>query len=182
MSFDSIVNNAKICDELESLASDYLLSGGDDEKTEQELLDAGEIKLHPKRWLILGLDGIRPNSNEAKEYYGVSNSEIVFAGTMSMITFFLAGIPVGNFIAKNMRASTLVSVSLMTVGTWIRYVARDSYEWMMVGQFFAANSGLFLLAAPPVIAENWFPEREQKLALSIGVTANYMGTGVAFLE
>lgn len=71
---------------------------------------------------------------------------------------------------------------LNCLGAWVRYIGKnsDGFPIALTGQSIAAVAQTFILAIPPKVAANWFPNTERTLATSIAAIFNQLGIAGGF--
>lgn len=89
-----------------------------------------------------------PIWSNAALYYGIADVDLTWLGNMYYLTYFTLApffiIPLEWRFDYCMQISAL----LTTIGTWIIWVAKDSYLVTLIGYFFVGVSEAMFLAVP----------------------------------
>ncbi|PAV89801.1 hypothetical protein WR25_21628 isoform A [Diploscapter pachys] len=160
-------------------------------------LEPMQLKVYPRRWLMLIVVALLNNSNSmswigfasvspfCNLFYGKSS-----ASWFSMI-FMAVTIPVGllAMVLGNLfglRSSMLIAGWTNGVGALIRLLSSAPFipEHLrfpigIAGQAIAACAYPFIMFMPTKVAGSWFPETQRALATTIGVMSNPLGVLMA---
>ena len=102
------------------------------------------------------------------------------------ISFLLAVGPICWILhTTNLRFASILSCSLMTIGTLFRVITwSDPLIFLVfahICSFLNGITSVIVMAAPPALTATWFPLHERGIAISISQTVYAAGTGVSFL-
>lgn len=94
-------------------------------------------------------------------------------------------IPIGIWIDKDLRLSTITSIVLVAAGAVLRCFALDASitSTVLLHASYICNgiAGPSAMGAVSLIAERWFPVAERSTATAVMAEANSFGLGAAFL-
>ena len=86
-----------------------------------------------------------------------------------MAMYILANIPSVYIVERyGLRVSTIIGISLSTLGLWIRCLINFNYYTCLAGQIIIAIGQPFLYNAPAVVTTNWFPQKERAMSTMVG--------------
>lgn len=174
--------------------------------TFRETPNEGELRLksktYPRRFWILGVFSfialfqclqwntwgpISASVNAA--YSGWGSGTVAMMANWGTITFVIFVAPMCWLMnTKGLRAGVFCCAVLIATGTVLRILAfiGDSTEFFTVMCHLCAilvgTSGTLVMAAPPMIAAEWFPPKERTTATAIAQVFNQMGNGFSYLE
>eukprot|EP01095_Lingulamoeba_sp_RSL-Kostka_P005943 TRINITY_DN1811_c0_g1_i2.p1 TRINITY_DN1811_c0_g1~~TRINITY_DN1811_c0_g1_i2.p1 ORF type:complete len:367 (+),score=99.90 TRINITY_DN1811_c0_g1_i2:310-1410(+) len=94
-------------------------------------------------------------------------------------TFF----KIGRFPVKGgLRTGIIIGAVGTLISALLRPCAPKNWFWLLfIAQTIGAIVQPFILNAPPLIAANWFPDKERALATTIASVANPVGVAVGFV-
>lgn len=144
-----------------------------------------------------------PIASEAKDDYGLTDAEITLLPGIKYLTtilcytlliayspmcFVLLTIPFSWMLQKfGLRFIGVSGAWILAIGCGIRcfipYVP-DASKWiwvMHVGHVLIGYTGLPVMILPPILSSVWFHPKERTLATSIAVTAEGIGSALAFV-
>ncbi len=165
----------------------------------------GVFILYPRRWLMLFLFSLLSASNSQEwltyaplsslfaVWYGVSPLAIAALAMVFLIVYALGAFVVAaqwTASGRGLREGLLLAAALNVIGATLKllpwpFLAPSSpsvggYAFALWGSFFCSCAQLFLLAAPVLLAQEWFGSHERVVATALGAAANALGGAVAF--
>lgn len=126
-----------------------------------------------------------PVPDASKSAFGLDTSELNTLSSIYMIVFV-----VGFFLScavierQSLKVSLLVGATLNLSGALIKLmvgVPYPRYAVVITAQFLLAVSQVFLLSAPPLVADEWFPPHQRAAATAVGSMANNFGIALGML-
>ncbi|XP_054710179.1 uncharacterized MFS-type transporter C09D4.1-like isoform X3 [Uloborus diversus] len=117
-------------------------------------------------------------------YYDVSQDAANWTGLVCMVTYIILVFPVSWLIDRiGIQKTVLISsaFNLLASATQFLTLNPQNFIYVMVSQFFASMSNVFILAIPPCLAAEWFPSNEVSRACAYGVFGNQMGLALGFI-
>eukprot|EP00744_Colponema_vietnamica_P012808 GILI01017965.1.p1 GENE.GILI01017965.1~~GILI01017965.1.p1 ORF type:complete len:482 (+),score=98.89 GILI01017965.1:198-1448(+) len=120
----------------------------------------------------------------SQNHYDVNPSMISVLTTLYFATFIPCA-SIGAWIVetKGLRFGVVLGAFLQSLGCWIRYCADFNgmgFNLVIAGQLVASLGQPFFVNCPPLVASQWFGEKERTLATTIAVNANSLGIAVAY--
>ena len=79
-----------------------------------------------------------------------------------------------------LRIGVLLGTTLTAFGMWIKVLVNTSFDWVIVGQMFAAIGQPFLACAPAKLAGQWFGENERVIATTIATASQPLGVAIGY--
>ncbi|CCW59809.1 unnamed protein product [Phytomonas sp. EM1] len=149
----------------------------------------------PSRWVVLTLFCLFSASNAiqwityapiaiaAKEFFGLTTSELNMLSTVYMIVFVVGAYFSSTTFEKwGVRQGLILGCFLNALGSILKVVygmQRPGFTPLIISQTFNSVAQLFVLSTPPLIASQYFPPPKRALATTIACTANNLGNAVA---
>ncbi|XP_066912881.1 heme transporter FLVCR2-like [Clytia hemisphaerica] len=174
---------------------DSLLSNEDDEPSLKQ--KTVELKVYPQRWLMLFIFSMTTLLNGSMfmglssvvevvaPYYGVSAVHIEWLSNMFMVVFIFVAMPSAYIMSLfGVRTVLTLAAGLAAAATAIQFAGahQDKFQFVLIGQFFAAIAYGNMIQIPGKLSATWFPPRERGMSTSIGVFMNILGVAVGFVQ
>ncbi|XP_047471182.1 solute carrier family 49 member 4-like [Penaeus chinensis] len=119
-------------------------------------------------------------------YPGWGSSTVAMMANWGPITFLIFVAPMCWLMnTRGLRVSVVTCAAMMSVGTLLRCIHTPPAAFTAlchVCAFLVGTSGTIMLAAPPLLAADWFPPRERTTATAVPIVANQLGTALSYLE
>jgi MFS family permease len=121
----------------------------------------------------------------AKAAFGLSTSELNMLSSVYMIVF-IPGFLVSCSVVERMslRVCLVAGCLLNVAGAALKLglaVAMPHYAVLIAAQCVLAVAQIFLLSAPPLVADEWFPPQQRAAATAVGSMANNVGIALGML-
>ncbi|XP_037783688.1 solute carrier family 49 member 4-like [Penaeus monodon] len=118
-------------------------------------------------------------------YPGWGSSTVAMMANWGPITFLMFVAPMCWLMnTRGLRVSVVTCAAMMSVGTLLRCIHAPPAAFTAlchVCAFLVGTSGTIMLAAPPLLAADWFPPRERTTATAVPIVANQLGSAVSYL-
>jgi len=115
-------------------------------------------------------------TNDAVNFYGVSDLSIGLLSMIFMIVYIVISIPASWVIdTYGLRVAVGIGAALTGIFGLIRGLTASSYTLVLVAQIGIAIGQPFILNAVTTVAARWFPARERATASGLGSLATYLG-------
>jgi MFS family permease len=115
-------------------------------------------------------------TNDAVNFYGVSDLSIGLLSMIFMIVYIVISIPASWVIdTYGLRVAVGIGAALTGIFGLIRGLTASSYTLVLVAQIGIAIGQPFILNAVTTVAARWFPVRERATASGLGSLAMYLG-------
>jgi MFS family permease len=154
-------------------------------------------QLSKRRFLVLTIFSLLTCSNAiqwimyapvpeaSKAAFSLNTSELNMLSSIYMIVF-VAGFFLSCSVIErqSLRVSLLVGALLNLTGAVMKLtlaVAVPRYAVLLAAQTVLAVSQVFLLSAPPLVADEWFPPNQRGGATAVGSMANNFGIALGML-
>ena len=117
-----------------------------------------------------------PITNDAAQFYGVSNLSIGLLSMSFMIVYILVSIPASWVIdSYGIRIAVGIGAVLTGIFGLLRGLVANNYSLVLVAQIFIAIGQPFILNAITSVVARWFPIKERATASGLGSLAIYVG-------
>ncbi|CAL4122123.1 unnamed protein product, partial [Meganyctiphanes norvegica] len=159
---------------------------------------APTITTYAQRFWILGVFSILtwfqccqwntwgPINQSVMEGYGWSSGTVAMMGNWGQITFVLFIIPTCWLTTRyGLRLGVLTGSGMIAVGTILRCVTTHTTAFTILSHIASICIGIagpISMAAPPMLAADWFPTKERMTATAIAISANSLGGLGSYLE
>ncbi|CAD5213028.1 unnamed protein product [Bursaphelenchus okinawaensis] len=163
--------------------------------TATDIQDA-DIRLYPKRFLILGLFVLLSASNALQwieysiiteivaHYWQVPYDWIDWTSMIYMLMYAILIFPGTWFLDRfGLRVSILIAAAGNGLGSWLKVlsVAPNGFWLTFLAQTIAGASQTFILGIPSHLAATWFGSNEVSTACAAGVFGNQLGIAIGFI-
>ncbi|XP_069980569.1 solute carrier family 49 member 4 [Penaeus vannamei] len=119
-------------------------------------------------------------------YPGWGSSTVAMMANWGPITFLIFVAPMCWLMnTRGVRVSVVTCATMMSVGTLLRCIPAPPAIFTAlchVCAFLVGTSGTIMLAAPPLLAADWFPPQERTTATAVPIVANQVGSALSYLE
>ncbi|ROT64325.1 hypothetical protein C7M84_017735 [Penaeus vannamei] len=119
-------------------------------------------------------------------YPGWGSSTVAMMANWGPITFLIFVAPMCWLMnTRGLRVSVVTCATMMSVGTLLRCIPAPPAIFTAlchVCAFLVGTSGTIMLAAPPLLAADWFPPQERTTATAVPIVANQVGSALSYLE
>ncbi|XP_013390186.1 disrupted in renal carcinoma protein 2 homolog isoform X1 [Lingula anatina] len=156
-----------------------------------------EYETYTRRWYILILfslfatlqgaswNAFGPIEASSKVAFGWNNAQIALIPMWGNVAFALTAI-LGSWLmnTKGLRAATVLSVGLATVGAAIRCISVEPVPatWLInIGAVLNGLAAYLPNGGPPFLSAIWFPPHQRTTATAVSTVGSYMGTTVSFI-
>ncbi|CAL4064365.1 unnamed protein product [Meganyctiphanes norvegica] len=156
------------------------------------------IRTYPQRFWVLGVFSLMawfqcfqwntwgPINQSVMKGYDWGSDTVAMMGNWGTITFVLFVTPMCWLTTRyGLRYGVLTCSGLMAVGTALRCVTTNTTAFTILSHIAAiciGTAGTVVLAAPPMLAADWFPTKERTTATAIAMGANGLGGLGSYLE
>ncbi|XP_027020506.1 solute carrier family 49 member 4 [Tachysurus fulvidraco] len=154
-------------------------------------------RVYRRRWLVLILFSLLsflqgmvwntwgPIQNSAKHAFGFSSTEIAILVIWGPVGFFPWLLFVWLMDKKGLRASLLLTVFFMVLGSALRSVPVSNLQlrrWLIhAGQLLNGLAGPTLMSAGPLLSTTWFAPDQRATATAVASLVGYLGAACSFL-
>lgn len=128
-----------------------------------------------------------PIWSSAAIYYGISDQDLSWLGNMYYITFFTLAPLCIKPLEYRLDYTIMLSAALSAIGTWVVWIAQDSFTITLVGFFIIGIPDAVILIAPVCksynqvdIADKWFSPYERAFATCILSFFQYIGMAFSY--
>ncbi|XP_042868371.1 solute carrier family 49 member 4-like [Penaeus japonicus] len=119
-------------------------------------------------------------------YPGWGSSTVAMMANWGPITFLAFVAPMCWLMNTwGLRTSVVTCAAMMSVGTLLRCIHASPVLFTTLCHICAVlvgTSGTIMLAAPPLLAADWFPPQERTTATAVPIVANQLGSALSYLE
>ena len=155
-----------------------------------------DVLVSKKRWLIISIMFFANMTNSIQwlqysivpeiytEFYQKSYNAISATSLLGSLSMIIMIIPVTFLVElKSTRFVLLLGTVFSFTGAFVKCfaVSPDRYWVLMFGQALAEINVPIVLAIPPKIAANWFPNHELAQAVAISVFGDQLGIALSYL-
>ncbi|KAG7331245.1 hypothetical protein KOW79_005214 [Hemibagrus wyckioides] len=174
---------------------DPLLGPNQAEPRIQPVISSGRV--YRRRWLVLILFSLLaflqgmvwntwgPIQNSAKHAFGFASTDIAILVIWGPVGFIPWLLFVWLMDKKGLRASLLLTVFFMVLGSALRSVPLSNPQlrrWLIHGgQFLNGLAGPTLMSAGPLLSTTWFAPDQRATATAIASLVGYLGAACSFL-
>ncbi|XP_060784726.1 solute carrier family 49 member 4 [Neoarius graeffei] len=161
----------------------------------QPVISSGRV--YRRRWLVLTvfsmlafLQGMvwntwGPIQNSAKHAFGFSATDIAVLVIWGPVGFFPWLLFVWLMDKKGLRASLLLTVFFMVLGSALRSIPLSNLQlrrWLIHGgQLLNGLAGPTLMSAGPLLSTTWFAPDQRATATAVASLVGYLGAACSFL-
>jgi len=164
-----------------------------------ESSDLPVLVVYTRRWYILLLFGLLachqcivwntfgPIESGVQFAYNWSNSTAPMMANWGTIMFCLSVVPLSKLVEYDIRTTVLLVSGFVALGTVLRccrLLIKNPTVFLISCHLCAilnGISGVTIMAAPPLISSQWFPNNERTTATSINQAFNMLGNGLSML-
>ena len=152
------------------------------------MMDQKGFKVYGYRWVVLlafmfvvAMNQLlwitfAPITNDAAQFYGVSNLSIGLLSMCFMIVFIIVSIPASWVIdTYGIRVGVGIGAVLTGIFGLLRGLVSQSYSLVLIAQIIIAIGQPFILNAITTVVARWFPIKERATASGLGSLAMYIG-------
>ncbi|KAI5621253.1 disrupted in renal carcinoma protein 2, partial [Silurus asotus] len=157
----------------------------------------GSGRVYGRRWLVLTLFSMLsflqgmvwntwgPIQNSARHAFGFSSTDIAILVIWGPVGFFPWLLFVWLMDKKGLRASLLLTVFFMVLGSALRSVPLSNLQikrWLIHGgQLLNGLAGPTLMSAGPLLSTTWFAPDQRATATAVASLVGYLGAAFSFL-
>ncbi|XP_060070128.1 solute carrier family 49 member 4-like [Ylistrum balloti] len=161
---------------------------------ENQLLESPSRIYRARWWMLLlsslhflhqnvGLNTWGPIAQSVKRAFDWEDTTVVFILNMGRVGSILY-MCVGSYVLDKagLRVAMLIYSVTMLLSNGLRSLSTDkdvAVILITIGEFLNGCNGVITFAAPPIIADRWFPPGERITASAIMVLAAYLGEGLS---
>ncbi|KAF5903851.1 disrupted in renal carcinoma protein 2-like [Clarias magur] len=172
-----------------------LLGPSQAEATVQPVTNSGRV--YGRRWLVLTLFSMLaflqgmvwntwgPIQNSAKQAFGFSSTDIAILVIWGPVGFIPWLLFMWLMDKKGLRASLLLTVFFMVLGSALRSVPLTNLQlrrWLIHGgQLLNGLAGPTLMSAGPLLSTTWFAPDQRATATAVASLVGYLGAACSFL-
>ena len=114
--------------------------------------------------------------------YSVSNETIATISLIYMAIFIIFVLPTNYILDRaGLRVGVTLGVALTAIGMWIKCLINYNFNYVLIGQIFAAFGQPLISCAPAKLAALWFGENERIVAVTIGSAAQPLGVAIGYV-
>jgi len=162
-----------------------------DDVIEHKVQMVGEIS--PWRWwalFLLSLLAVMQNiayiclstiDDSAKSYYNISSAQVNRLLEVAAIVWGI-GVVFSQPLCDRygLKWGVVVSMGFVAAGSVCRWLGKDSYNYLLIGQILNGLAGPVITNGPPDLAAQWFPISQRATATAIAWSCMSLGVSIAF--
>ena len=146
------------------------------------------VRLYGYRWVVLAAFALlnvvvqanwitfAPITDDAAEYYGVSDLQIGLLSMAFMVVFVVMSIPASYIIdTYGLRVGVGIGATLTGVFGLTRGLLGSDFTWVFVSQVGLAIGQPFVMNAITKVGARWFPLTERATAAAVPSLAQFLG-------